>query len=244
MNELLKNTKPETDIEAMSRQRQSLDYVRQELLEYRPDIVDDSLRARVTVFLSESADRPPGSAREYISRELHDIREDNAMRRRTGVTNAESEFPDRCKGCDHYGVRCPVMTKTSEMDRLDRIFRETNDPDELRRTLRTYAIDNGCHIIKDAIDEIVEKHEPLAAEGQLLLMLVEETLHYGSTEEQVARMLTNRIQQIRQQRLDDTPDDTTGLLEGFASETDGEDGHDVSPDAPDEAVADGGEESG
>lgn len=243
MTDLRNHGTPETDVEAMSRQRQNLDYVRQELIEYRPDIVDADLRTRVTRFLAESTDLPPASAREYISKELHDIRETNAMRRRTGVTDPEDEFPDRCKGCEHYGVRCPVLTKTSEIDRRKRIFRETDGPQELRRKLRDYAIDNDCHVIKDSIDAIVDEHEPIAAEGQLLLMLVEERLHFGETDEAVTRMLTNKIQQVRQKRLDD-PDEP-----GIAAR-DEDDAGDADPapgpsETTDEVVvADGGGEGG
>lgn len=200
MDELTQHGTTETEIESMSRSRQSLDYVRQELLEYRPDIVDAELRSQVTEFLMESADLPPATAREHIAQELHDIRSEHAMRRETGMTDPEQAFPDRCRGCPHYGVRCPVLTETRAIDRRKRIFRETDSPIELRRRLREYAIDYDCGVIKDAIDDLVEDHQPLLVEGHTLLMLVEETLFFGDSSEETERKLAGKIEQMRAQR--------------------------------------------
>lgn len=222
MNDLNQYGTTETEIESLSRSRQNLTYVRQELLEYRPDIVDDDLRAWVTRFLMDSTDLPPSSAREHISQTLHEINERHAMFREPGMTNAEDAFPDRCKDCQHYGSRCPVLTENRTIKRRKRIFRETSDPSELRRRLREYSIDHGCHVIKDAIDELTEEHEPMLAEGQLLLMLVEETLYYGDEHAELIRTLTNRVQQLQADRLEDLDDEADGSVDGEA------------PDAPQE----------
>lgn len=207
MTDLQQHGTTETEIEALSRSRQSLAYVRQELMEYRPDLTDADLRSRVTKFLMAPGDLPPASAKEHISQELHDIKEDNAMYREIGMTNPENAFPDRCKGCSHYGERCPVLTETRAIKHRKRIFEQTNDPTELRRRLREYAIDHNCHVIKDAIDDLVEEHEPLLVEGQLLLMLVEEELHFGDTNEDLIRTLTNRVEQVQTERLQETSGD-------------------------------------
>lgn len=235
MNNLQEHGTPPTDIESLARSRQNLEYIRQELIEYRPDITDSELRAKVTRFLADATDLPPASAREYIASELHEIRSHNPMYRETGMTDPTEAFPDSCKGCDHYGVRCPVLTQTAEIDRRERIFRETDDPKELRRKLREYAIDNDCHVIKNALDEIEQDHEPLVAEGMVLLMLVEETLHFGDHDESVIRMLSNRLQHIRRQRLDEDLEDQTEP-EGPEPDAGAADADTV------EAVADGGGE--
>lgn len=203
MNNLDRHGTTETEIESLSRSRQNLSYVRQELIEYRPDIVDDTLRERITEWLAAGTDRTPASAQEHLSQTLHSIRDDNAMYRETGMTNAEDAFPDRCRGCPHYGTRCPVLTKTSAIKHRERIFQETDDPAERRRKLREYAIEHNCHVIKEAIDELAEDHEPLLAEGQLLLMLVEEELLHNETDEELIRKLTNKVEHVRGKRVDD-----------------------------------------
>lgn len=210
MTDLTQHGTTETDIESLSRSRQNLTYVRQELLEYRPDITDSDLRRWVTRFLADSTDLPPASAQEHISQVLHEIRESNAMFRETGMKNPEDAFPDKCRGCEHYGSRCPVLAENRGIKHRKRIFKETNDPSELRRRLREYAIEHGCHVIKDAIDELVEDHEPMLAEGQLLLMLVEEKLYFGDSDEELIRELTNQVQQVQRQRLDDAQDSGAG----------------------------------
>lgn len=244
MSDLNQHGTTETEIETLSRSRQSLSYIRQEILEYRPDIVDDDLRAWVTRFLTDSTDLPPSSAREHLSQTLHEINESHAMYREPGMTNAEDAFPDSCKGCEHYGTRCPVLTENRTIKHRKRIFRETSDPTELRRRLREYAIDHGCHVIKHAIDELTEEHEPMLAEGQTLLMLVEETLHYGDEHDELIRELTNHVRKLQTARLqeqDDGEDDSVDEDPADGPQEPSVEPEDVGIAAVDEPVeADGG----
>lgn len=188
---------PDEDPERLADQRQRLDKTREELIEYRPDITDEALRAHVTYWLQRSADADAGSAREHVTQELADVQTGNAMYRTPRTREFGAEFPARCAGddpenprCPHYGVACPIVTDNMVKRRLNRVLDEESDPARLREKLREIAIENSCHVIQEALKDITHEYEPLIKEGQTLLMAVEDLLlPAGGGEAAVTRAL-------------------------------------------------------
>lgn len=180
------------EAEALSSRRQQLDYIRQELLKYRPDLVsDDGLREAVSSWLVDASEVPTATAREYISSELTDIRREYQMRISTDVSDPAEAFPDACRDCRHYGTACPVLTDPSQVDRRKRIMDSTKDPDELRYELREYAVDNSCDVLLDRLEHLRQDYGPLLRRGQLLLMDVEDELLLDDESEAVKRAMAN-----------------------------------------------------
>ncbi|WP_123619176.1 hypothetical protein [Halorubrum sp. CSM-61] len=175
----------------LSSRRQQLDYIREELLKYRPDIHDEELREAVSEWLIDASDVPTATAREYISSELTSLRRDNAMRIKPGVRSPEEAFPEECSDCEYYGSACPVLTDTTEVDRRNRIMDQTQDPDTLRYLLREYAVDNSCDVLLDRLEDLSQDYGPLLRRGQLLLMRVENIILHDDESEAVKRAIAN-----------------------------------------------------
>jgi ferredoxin len=180
------------DAEALAEQRQDLGYIRSELVRYRADTMDDGLREALTEWLIAARDLPAASTREHVASELAAVRDGNEMFRQPSMTDGTDAFPDRCSDCEHYGEVCPVLARNGQIDRRKHILEEHDDPQRLRQALREYAIDNGCVVLKSALDDVEQEFEPLLRRGQILLFLVEETLIFRDDGEAVVRAAARR----------------------------------------------------
>jgi hypothetical protein len=169
--------------------RERLARVRQELLEYRPDILNDELRHAVTMWLLASSDIPTADTEDYITSTLMRLRDGNAMYEQATHSDGSEAFPDICEGCPHYGIRCPVITDVDERKRRERIMNRAGSSKELRREMKEYAIDNECQVLLNVIDELSESVEPLLASGRKLLMAVEESVLFTENDTEVAAIL-------------------------------------------------------
>ena len=204
------STGPGADAEALAEQRQDLSYIRSELVRYRADTMDEGLRAALTEWLIAARELPAASTREHVASELAAVRDGNEMYRQPSMTDGADAFPDRCSDCEHYGEVCPVLARNGQIDRRKHIFEEHDDPQRLRQALREYAIDNGCVVLKDALDDVEQEYEPLLRRGQMLLFLVEETLLFRDDGETVMRAAARR--QMLPEDID--PSDLLSRLNG------------------------------
>lgn len=244
------------DAEALAEQRQDLGYIRSELVRYRADTMDDGLREAITEWLIAARELPAASTREHITSQLADVRDGNAMYRQPSMTDGADAFPDRCEGCDHYGAVCPVIARNGQVDRRKHILEEYDDPQRLRQELREYAINNGCHVLKNALDDVEQDYDPLLRRGQILLFLAEEQLLFRDDGESVVRAAARRKMlpddvdpEMLLARLNGDPSDPLlAPTEEIGTEvaTNSEGNHDLTDDAEgpvQEAVAtDGGDD--
>lgn len=171
---------------------------------------DPELQRDVTTWLQRADQLPATTLLEYIERELSDLRRrddptdgdgDTAAEsvaqydmRRSGEDGAE-EFPDACKGCPHYGTRCPVFSSPTEADRRNQFQRTLVDASSARvkQRYRTFATENECHRIPAFIRDYETRFEDLTDDGWELLKRVNKSVNVGFTDEQAdgARTVAN-----------------------------------------------------
>jgi hypothetical protein len=171
--------------------REELRRVRQELTELRPDILDDELRGEVTSVLVELNQLTSASTEDHIMNVLASLKVNHPMYRTEKHQDGTTAFPDKCRGCEHYGVRCPVIKDRGQRRRRERIMSESGSEDELRRRLRDYAIDNDCRVIIESLEEVGETMTPLLRRASLLLMAVEERVLFTDAEEHADAILSH-----------------------------------------------------
>lgn len=176
-----------------SEQSEQLDSIKRKLLDYRQDLhAYPLLRAVVTWWLLRAQDVPASSAAEAVEKRLHDVRAGNQM------YNGPEEFPDTCKRgpngseCPHYGTACPVITDLSQQRRLEEIL-SIDNPDDLRRSLRTFARDNECHVLLDVLDSVSREYGPLLTDGLIITILCQERLLF---EEDMAEQMLSAIDSL------------------------------------------------
>lgn len=216
----------QTDSTERTDTREQLRYVRRELMEYRPDIVDDELRAEVSSILVELNRLTAASTEDHIMNVLASIKVNHPMYRTEKHQDGTTAFPDKCRGCEHYGVRCPVIKDRGQRRRRERIMSDSSSEDELRRRLRDYAIDNDCRVIIESLEEVGETITPLLRRASLLLMAVEERVLYRNAEAQADALLSH-YREVAGDRTVEIP----SVDGGVGSED--EEGHQRSDDAPD-----------
>jgi hypothetical protein len=218
--------------------RAQLTYIQGELTRYTADIVHDDLRRAVQRWLVRVDEHAGGvsNARDAVTQRLGELKRGHQMYRPAGAASAAAEFPDDCKGCPHYDDACPVLTDDLEISRRERIMREADDDEELRRGLREYAMDHNCHVILEELSAWRETLGPLLAEGRILLFAVEGHLLHGDSDERTAEWLARTAEVRNGASRDGQSASTTGVAEPTAPTGDG-DASDTQPD-PGETAAD------
>jgi hypothetical protein len=171
----------------------SFDWLTEELSAEAPLIKDEQLRTRVFEWLREVAKLPGGDMLDIVDQQLTEIRQkpdddqglgEFAMRRVEG--DGEANFPDSCKGCEHYGTRCPVFVDPLEQQRRDQLQTEYADANtsEKRRAYRRYGETVGCHQITGALADYTETYQELRTEGLNLLEEVQQQKGFAVESEQ------------------------------------------------------------
>lgn len=174
----------------------SLSWLSAELREIVQFVDDPELKSEIYQWLRDVAQRPGGDVFEIVDHTLTDVRQREGetqglgefeMRRLDG--DGEENFPDSCKGCEHYGTRCPVFIDPVERLRRKQLQTEhaESDTSEKRRAYRRYAEDIGCHQITSALADNVEQFEELQQRGLDLLEESDTSLGFTGTEDEVAR---------------------------------------------------------
>jgi hypothetical protein len=242
----------QSDANRRAYKRQLIDYIRTELTRYRVDIINPQLQRAVTEWLTAVVDVPTGTLTERIGDRLMQIDAEHAMFRQPRMTDGKAAFPDDCRGCEHYGVACPVLTDRAQIARRKRLMREATDADDLRREMQEYAIQNGCHVLQEELQALRADYGPILAVGQFLLMKVESDFDFADESENVDKAIANaRVNQNTQfKSLNDALDELRRVVEPDAdvdADTDTADETDDEPDATGAngetpAVADGGEQ--
>lgn len=169
-----------------STKRQRLEYLKRKLTSIRQDLSQSpDLRALVTWWLGRAEDIPAGTTRELLGSRLAEIERGNQM------YNGSDQFPEDCEGCPHYGIACPVLTDNAEIQRREQMLDTIDDPDALKMQLRTYALDNHCHVLEDVMDSLDQDYGPLLRDGQTLLFLAQEYLYYPNDNARVMEAMSS-----------------------------------------------------
>lgn len=182
------------DSDGTEQDQADLRYIRSELMRYRPDIPGSHshLRKAVSAWLNQSTGVDAGSLETMVSSTLADLQSDNAMARQPTQTDGAASFPDRCQGCPHYGVACPVTTRNSQIERRERIPEQAADGNELYRLYQEYAIDNDCHVLMEELQQFEDGTGPLLEAGQKLLMATEDLMLFDDGDDTAARVVAAR----------------------------------------------------
>lgn len=146
--------------------------IRRELREKQSYLSDGSedLWAAISQWLLESYNTPVGSLRTKVRGALAALQDDHEhkMYDHPEVDEGSEAFPDRCKGCPHYGVQCPVLARHVSKQTLERIFDEAEDDDELQGRLSRYAAKHHCQVIQAEIGEWETGYSEFLSRGERL----------------------------------------------------------------------------
>jgi len=167
--------RPEKRVSEAQQRRKRID----RLYEHFDDVVglisDPDLQDDVLDWMDAADQVPAASLLTHIESMLAEYETEFEMYA-TDI-NGESHFPDECRGCEHYGVACPVITNRYEKIERKRLRErlESATEDEIKRELRRYAGRNGCEAMIDEIDEWEGDYSDLLERGRNLRR---ETFHY------------------------------------------------------------------
>lgn len=183
----------DADVNARAYKRQLLDFLRNELIRYRPDIPDARLQRVVSEWLVAVSDVPTGTLHERISDRLMRLETTHPMRRTPRLKNGQQAFPDDCSGCQFAdeGSACPVIHDRIQRRKRENIMSRATNAEELRSDLMNYAITNDCRVLQEELQAMRKEYEPLLNIGQFLLMEVEATLTITDETEAVKNALAN-----------------------------------------------------
>lgn len=173
----------------------SIDWLQEELAIEVRFIDDRDLSERIHDWLEKTNELPANDIIGIVDEHLSNVRQDPdgdglaefAMRRLDG--DGRENFPDSCKGCDHYGTRCPVFVDPVEKRRRQMLEAEHNDSDmaTTRRAARRYGESVGCHQITGAISQHFEQYQHLRKEGLQLYRESDVTIGHTDEADEVAR---------------------------------------------------------
>ncbi|WP_135823086.1 hypothetical protein [Halostella litorea] len=155
---------------AESPHRSELQEIRRELRQKHDYVEDDAqLWWEISLFLEQTATHHDGSVRTLVKQTLAQLQSDpkHKLYDHRGVDNPEAAFPEACEGCPHYGIQCPVVTRKSVTDTLDRLY-EQYEGDALVSELFDLANQHDCHVLQGTLDSYDQDERQYLAKGQEL----------------------------------------------------------------------------
>jgi len=131
-----------------------------------PLITDPDLQDAILDWQDRADDAPGPSLLSHVQSRLAEFETEYEMYAK-GV-DGESNFPNACQDCEHYGVACPALTKRHEQTERERLEDDLQDAsdDEVKRRLRRYGSRLGCVVIISLVDDWENEHEDLINDGQ------------------------------------------------------------------------------
>lgn len=181
----------------------SLSWLSGELRDEVPFVDGPELKAQIFDWLRDVGELPGGDVLEIVDHHLTQVRQkpddvqglgEFAMRRVDG--GGEENFPDGCKGCEHYGTRCPVFVDPLEQDRREQLQKEYADADTSakRRAYRRYGETVGCHQITGALADHVESYQQLQERGLDLMEATDTAIGFTGADDDAAREEARGVQ--------------------------------------------------
>jgi hypothetical protein len=189
----MSNNNWDAEVNSKAYKRQLLDFLRNELLRYRPDIPDPQLQRAVTEWIVAVADVPTGTLHERLTDRLTNLETNHPMRRTPRMKNGQQAFPEDCRGCQFAdeGSACPVIHDRVQKRKRSRIMSEATNAEELRTEMMDFAIGNDCQVLQEELQSMRKDYEPLLNIGQFLLLKVESDLSITDEVEAVKNALAN-----------------------------------------------------
>ncbi|QLD84802.1 hypothetical protein HWV23_03425 [Natronomonas halophila] len=170
----------------------SITWLQEELAAEVRFVDDPDLTKRIYQWLRDAHDLPGGDMVSIVDHHLTQLRRIDSddedagmaeypMRRVDG--DGTGDFPDSCKGCEHYRTRCPVFIDPVERRRREALESEYADADmsQTKRAYRRYAESIGCHQITQALADRAEEYNALWERGMDLYE--ESDVEIGHTDE-------------------------------------------------------------
>jgi len=132
-------------------------------------VQDRALEAEIEDWMERADDAPASSLLDHVESTLSRFDTQHAMYRRTA--DGSGHFPDACKGCEHYGVACPLFTERGERLERERLQNDlaTASEDEVKQQLRQLAGRVGCQVIVETVEEWEASYETLVSDGRELV---------------------------------------------------------------------------
>jgi hypothetical protein len=153
-------------IEERQRRMQRVDRIYQTLDDRVMLVEDPDLQDEILDWQDRADEMPAASLLDHVESVLSQMETTNEMYRE-GL-DGEENFPDRCEGCEHYGVACPLFSFESEKLEREQLQDELvgASEDEVKARLRKLAGRVGCHVIVEEIEAWTEDHAELLQEGR------------------------------------------------------------------------------
>lgn len=174
----------------------SIEWLSEELRDAVFYVDDPDLKQRMVDWLKRASQIPEGDMMDLVENRLTRIRQvsdedddfDEFPMRRL-EEDGDGDFPDSCKGCDHYGSRCPIFVDPVERRRRKKIQQSADgkSASEIRQDYRRYAEANGCHQIPAAITEWEDDHQELVKEGWELYESINADIGYTDEVDEAAK---------------------------------------------------------
>jgi len=151
--------------------------IRRELRENRLYVEDDELRDEISEWIQESHEKGDAdTAREFVERRLNRMLAENEMYDSARLSRGEDGFPAKCSDCRHFGSACPVLMDDIEVSWRERKLAEADSEREARNVFQQQAIDVGCRVIPQLLEEWDNDHADFVARGQRLQTRLEEEI--------------------------------------------------------------------
>lgn len=188
------------DLTQRQHRRDSIKWLSEELRDAVFYVEDPELKQRVVAWLKRASRLPVGDMMDLIENHLTRLRrirsdesdngyDEYAMRRLED--DGEDDFPDSCKGCEHYGTRCPIFVDPVERHRRTRLQDEyaNKSATEMRQAYRRYAEANGCHQIPAALTDWEDDYQELITEGWELYEAIDVDVGFTDEADEAAQEL-------------------------------------------------------
>lgn len=161
------------EIEAARRRTRHIDHIYRYLENVVEYVADAELQDEILDWMEEADDVPASTLLDHVEGVLAGFVE-YPMYRKNG--DGSDDFPENCKGCDHYREACPLFTQRRKQYQRERLQDELvgASEDEVKQKLRQLAGRVGCHVITEEIETWGTEFSELLTEGQRLRR---ETLH-------------------------------------------------------------------
>lgn len=176
----------------------SIGWLQEELAAEVRFVDDPDLTKRIYDWLRDVHDLPGGDMVSIVDHHLTEARRiddedaegmaEYPMRRLDG--DGSDDFPDSCKGCDHYGTRCPVFIDPVERKRREELETEYAESDisQTQRAYRRYAESVGCHQIVSALRDHAEDYQDLWTTGMDLYEESDVEIGHTDVNDEAARI--------------------------------------------------------
>jgi hypothetical protein len=139
----------------------------------------EGLREEASAWIEASYDKSDAdTARGYVESNLNRLLAEHPMYHAPELSRGEDGFPARCREleCKHVGGACPVLRDETETRWRERQLEGAETEAEVRQIYQRQAIDVGCPLIPEMLDEWDNEHADFIQEGNRILARAEDAI--------------------------------------------------------------------